>query len=525
MAINKMQYGDKVLDLSTDTFNSADQLTEGVTAHGRNGVKITGNIPMSEVPLQSDKMDAILALLKTKKAGGGGNAPVYKLDEPVVFTDRVIAETIDTGIDILSENKDFYIAVDFKFEKSEGNEQTVIGTYYQDSTYGWTYISLASNTYSKTFLCRVANAEYGTIKLANDYEMMSRHTAGIARIGNKVFFTLDNQELYEHTRTLNNVKQSRNIFIGSNGNNGNCFRGTIYGVYIWKGDIDETTFRKYMTTASEEMVLKGYSAVKGDNIIEGSYRDNQAIADLIASGNISVTTLSGNMFDGNNKITDAIFPNVTALNKSYVFRNCNKLEHIEMSAVTGTIGSYTITDNPHLKTALFENCVRLGTGAFRNNPQLSTLVLKNKLYGNLDSYCLDNHPSLELETVVDFAELTGIGSQSLDYGILPIYVSFPKLTTLAAYGIRGCKVVKTLDFSVLTSAGAQAFQAMDDHLENIIIRTSSVCTYVEGSATNDPKHPNLKIYVPQALIDDYKVATNWARLADKFVPIEGSEFE
>lgn len=34
-----------------------------------------------------------------------------------------------------------------------------------------------------------------------------------------------------------------------------------------------------------------------------------------------------------------------------------------------------------------------------------------------------------------------------------------------------------------------------------------------------------EIYVPQDLIEEYKVATNWATYADKFKPLEGSKYE
>lgn len=45
MAINKVVYANTtILDLSVDSLNSASQLLNGVTAHGRDGVRITGNV-------------------------------------------------------------------------------------------------------------------------------------------------------------------------------------------------------------------------------------------------------------------------------------------------------------------------------------------------------------------------------------------------------------------------------------------------------------------------------------------------
>lgn len=53
MAINKVAYGNNVLiDLSTDTLSSADQLMQGVIAHDRTGAVITGTgTSGSELPL------------------------------------------------------------------------------------------------------------------------------------------------------------------------------------------------------------------------------------------------------------------------------------------------------------------------------------------------------------------------------------------------------------------------------------------------------------------------------------------
>lgn len=45
MPINKVIYGNQtIIDLSTDTLSSADQLAQGIVAHDRSGALITGTI-------------------------------------------------------------------------------------------------------------------------------------------------------------------------------------------------------------------------------------------------------------------------------------------------------------------------------------------------------------------------------------------------------------------------------------------------------------------------------------------------
>jgi hypothetical protein len=60
------------------------------------------------------------------------------------------------------------------------------------------------------------------------------------------------------------------------------------------------------------------------------------------------------------------------------------------------------------------------------------------------------------------------------------------------------------------------------NLKTLIIRTpDQVCELVNSYLTIDT-HPLVNIYVPDNLVDQYKVATNWIAVADRIKPL--SEF-
>jgi hypothetical protein len=73
--------------------------------------------------------------------------------------------------------------------------------------------------------------------------------------------------------------------------------------------------------------------------------------------------------------------------------------------------------------------------------------------------------------------------------------------------------VVTLDFHNLKSFNNSIRSGT---LANIIIRTpDEVCTL-----RNAPESTTVKLYVPAALVEQYKVASNWSAMADRIFAIE-----
>ncbi|MBP3304940.1 MAG: hypothetical protein J6L24_03125 [Oscillospiraceae bacterium] len=94
--------------------------------------------------------------------------------------------------------------------------------------------------------------------------------------------------------------------------------------------------------------------------------------------------------------------------------------------------------------------------------------------------------------------------------------TFTKVKTVASYAMANnfaCAVGK-IDLHAVTSIGKQAFAAVN--CGTYIIRTpDQVCANGGSVFRGTPK-----IYVPAALLDSYKAATNWSAIADNIYAIE-----
>ena len=124
-------------------------------------------------------------------------------------------------------------------------------------------------------------------------------------------------------------------------------------------------------------------------------------------------------------------------------------------------------------------------------------------------------------TTVDLPEATKIDGSSFANCTSLTSVSLPKVQTMNGYCFRNCTSLSFLDFPVLSSIGYSEFHSCTA-LEVLILRnTEQVCKQSSGafSFSKIEKGEGF-IYVPAALVDAYKVATNWSTYADHIRAIE-----
>lgn len=114
-------------------------------------------------------------------------------------------------------------------------------------------------------------------------------------------------------------------------------------------------------------------------------------------------------------------------------------------------------------------------------------------------------------------------------------IVLPSLTTAAQNSFRDCQYVETIDLQVLANIPANMFYGCRG-LKALILRSPTVVTLANTSAfttcyrilgtKNTGFNPNGEkigfIYVPKALLEDYKVAANWSSesLVTQFRAIE-----
>lgn len=181
-----------------------------------------------------------------------------------------------------------------------------------------------------------------------------------------------------------------------------------------------------------------------------------------------------------------------------------------------------------LKSVDFPNITQIGVNAFYNCTAITSFNAPKLTH--IGNYGLYNVSSL---TNINFPVITRIDTQALRQCRKITKAMFPKLTSLGTYALSRCNVLAVADLGLVTTIQANCF-AESSALKTIILRkTDSITTLSETSAfTSTPFASNGSggtVYVPQALIEDYKTATNWVTLYNAgtctFKALEGSDYE
>jgi hypothetical protein len=135
------------------------------------------------------------------------------------------------------------------------------------------------------------------------------------------------------------------------------------------------------------------------------------------------------------------------------------------------------------------------------------------------------------------AAIGNLGKSSFNTCTSLLEVKFPNIETIPSESASGsgvfadCHSLRKADFSKLTSIGGRSFYGCYA-LIALILRSDSVCALTGTNILNatpiatSGNYGHLVtygtgyIYVPAALIEDYKVATNWSTYASQFRALE-----
>lgn len=115
---------------------------------------------------------------------------------------------------------------------------------------------------------------------------------------------------------------------------------------------------------------------------------------------------------------------------------------------------------------------------------------------------------------------TSIGGDAFRYCRAITEINTNKVTTLGSEAFSSTSLTKA-DLPNVVNVGSWAFE-YDSKLETVILRANKVCSISNTNVFNGTPIKDGKgyIYVPQALIEQYKVATNWVTFAAQFRAIE-----
>ena len=159
-----------------------------------------------------------------------------------------------------------------------------------------------------------------------------------------------------------------------------------------------------------------------------------------------------------------------------------------------------------------------------SNQTLNDLLSRNitEIYnaqiGTLGSYALNGARNL---VSIDFPKLITVGEASIQNCPKLVSINIPRVTSIGANAIRGASSLLFVDLPKVTSIKNDAFRH-DTALETIILRHNGIVSLSNSTVFDNTAitNGNGYFYVPAALVDSYKVATNWSAHADRIRAIE-----
>jgi hypothetical protein len=159
----------------------------------------------------------------------------------------------------------------------------------------------------------------------------------------------------------------------------------------------------------------------------------------------------------------------------------------------------------------------VGASAFRECPNLVSVDLP--AVTSIGTSAFQKCPSL---TTANFPAATSISSSAFQYCNALITLAFPAVTRVEGYAFRQCALLTTLDFHVANNIYDYAFYDSAKFAALILRNQSQVSTLAGTHAfSGTPIESGTGyIYVPRALVDSYKAATNWSTYAAQFRALE-----
>lgn len=191
----------------------------------------------------------------------------------------------------------------------------------------------------------------------------------------------------------------------------------------------------------------------------------------------------------------------------------NSLTHLKSNATS--LRAYALRGMSKLTSVDLPNVTSIGDNGLYG-VGLTELYLPNctKVGGTAICYC----NSL---VKVDLPKCTSLGTYAFRDNKLLADVSLPALTTLSQNALYNCDSLVKINLPKVTNINASAFNGSAS-FETLILGKSSVVTLANTNAFTGTKiaSGNGYIYVPSALVDSYKSASNWSSFASQIRAIE-----
>lgn len=227
-----------------------------------------------------------------------------------------------------------------------------------------------------------------------------------------------------------------------------------------------------------------------------------------------ITTVGAYAFNGCSALTDVNLPNAKTVGNN-AFQNCTSLTKLGLPKAT-VLNGYLVSGCSSLTELIMPNA-ESGRGYAIAGSKVEHLNLPkfttpgSSVFRDAKSLRTVYMPKLrKLESLLFF------GDTAFETG------TFPKVESVATLAMGSCSALTYVDLPICKRIDAKGFDKCSS-LETLILRKSdAICTLANVSAfTSTPIESGTGyVYVPSALVDSYKTATNWSTYANQFRAIE-----
>lgn len=210
--------------------------------------------------------------------------------------------------------------------------------------------------------------------------------------------------------------------------------------------------------------------------------------------------------------------------------NANELDSLITREISGAytndrvtqIGEYAFANCTEITDINLPNVINISYNSFCGCTKLKAISLPHcQVAGGSSFYGCSNLEAVSLPS----CHTLGTGALgSAFWGCSKLsQVSLPLVTTIMSFTFRDT-VIQKIDFLSVNNIESSAF-IYARQLDTLILRNSNVCVLKNINAFDSTKIAagTGYIYVPDNLVDSYKIATNWVTFANQIKPI--SELE
>jgi hypothetical protein len=287
----------------------------------------------------------------------------------------------------------------------------------------------------------------------------------------------------------------------------------------------------YVIHCTDGDILKSDPESGSDDTPDEPVLDGAAIARSIVDGTITeysdseLTSVADYGFYIKPKLTQVDLPNVTKIGSS-AFQQC-PLTSVNIPKVT-RLGSYAFQHCTALQSIELFNLTMLEASVFNGCTSITSIDAPNvTTVGTRAFYNCNKATNINLPNATSLADYAFYQCNSL------ASIALPQVSSMNNYVFQYCENLKSVDLPKVQRIYGYDF-ASCYRLERLILRSETMTTLAATNAFDKCYHlhgtvhsshnPNGDkdgyFYVPRALVDSYKSATNWSTFETQFRALE-----